>query len=303
VLADAPRLPAQSAGSVHDVARPDVAKTRPPKKLYQEVIVAHASKYQIQGLDAATTFRYRVLSSLEFSPGEGGAHRRVVQTVEAASLLEGDAAARGLIAPLVNRLVGTKFQIDLDRDGRVAKLEGDRLNQRVAAGPDLLGGQGLVLASLIDRDGWKEISELTFFQPQAPWQPGRAWQRDVAHSWGPLGRWNGPADFLYAGKQDGLDRVTYRMALKHSPPAKADGNALPFELANVAFKHDQAGGALFYDPEKRRVARAEETFHVRGSMEAVVLGQRLPLALDERQQFLIRVYESPGEGSVTPAGR
>ena len=114
----------------------------------------------------------------------------------------------------------------------------------------------------------------------------------MTHSWGFLGSWMGQVSFRYAGQQGDLQRFPYRFNLTYVPP-KADARNVLFPVSGASFKHGEAGGTIYFDPVKRRVSRVEERFRVHGQMNIEVLGQNLPVDLDEEQSFQVRLLGVP----------
>ncbi|MHB8902812.1 MAG: hypothetical protein ACYC6Y_28975, partial [Thermoguttaceae bacterium] len=168
----------------------------------------------------------------------------------------------------------------------------------IVASGDLAAGQPLMMASLVDRDGWRELNQLTFFQPGRTLRVGDRWQCPLTHSWGPLGDWKGDAQYRYEGEEDGLDRTSYELKLLHRSPDAGAAAALPFEPAGATFQTEKAGGIIFFDRNRGRVEEARETFHVRGSMAIEVLGQKVPLGIVEQQDFQLRIYENRLGGRI-----
>ena len=66
------------------------------------------------------------------------------------------------------------------------------------------------------------------------------------------------------------------------------------------FKHGEAGGSIEFDTVKGCVVKAEERFPVKGSLTMGLLGQETPVALDETQEFRVRILETPPASS--PSG-
>jgi len=157
------------------------------------------------------------------------------------------------------------------------------------------------MVSIIDPDGWREIAELTFFRPQLPSEGRQTWEHPFAHSWGPLGSWSGKVVYSQLEPRDGLLRFSYAFALTHQPP-KAGGSSLPFQIVRTDFQHQKAGGAIAFDASRGRVVEVNEEFPVRGRLTVELLGQEVPVGLEETQHFRIRVLdrkpavERPREG-------
>ena len=259
----------------------------PGKLLYQEVVVAQKSVCRVQGLDSHFDLRYGVLSSLNIKEhSDGGLD--VEQKIEAAKLLQADDAIQALFSSLLQKLTGTTFTIVFGPGRELTRFDG--VKDRLQAGGAPVIGQTILLASLIDRDGWKELARYSFFQPHKPLRPRVRWDQSVMHSWGFLGSWTGQVSFGYAGQQGDLQRFPYAFNLTYVPP-KPEARDLLFPVSKASFKHGKDGGTIYFDPGKQRVSRVEERFHVKGQMTIEVLGQSLPVDLDEEQSFQVRLLE------------
>jgi hypothetical protein len=256
--------------------------------LYQEVVVVQKSACRVQGLDSRLDLRYSVLSSLNINERSNGG-LDVEQKIEAAKLLQSNGATQALFSDLLRKLTGTTFTMGFDPGRELVRFEQAKDRPQAAGGPAV--GQALVLASLIDQDGWKELAQYSFFQPYKPLRPGIRWERSMLHSWGFLGSWTGHVSFKYAGQQGELQRFPYTFKLTYVPP-KAEAHAVPFSISRASFKHGEAGGTIYFDPGKGRVSHVEERFPVKGQMSIEVLGQSLPVELAEEQSFQVRLLDS-----------
>ena len=259
----------------------------PEKLLYQDVVVAQKSAFRVQGLDSRFDLRYSVLSSLTINERDNG-RLDVEQKIEAAKLLQADEATQAVFSNLLQKLTGTTFTMAFGPERELIRFEGAKDRLQAAGGPAL--GQVTLLASLIDQDGWKEFARYSFFQPHKPLRPGARWEQSMTHSWGFLGCWTGQVSFRYAGQQGGLQRFPYAFKLAYVPP-KLEARGLLFPVSRASFKHGEAGGTIYFDPDKRRVSHVDERFHVKGQMSIEVLGQNLPVDLDEEQSFQVRLLE------------
>ncbi|MGA2068484.1 MAG: hypothetical protein ABSG86_26155 [Thermoguttaceae bacterium] len=259
----------------------------PGKLLYQEVVVAQKSALRVQGLDSRFDLRYSVLSSLNINERANGG-LDVEQKIEAAKLLHADGALKALLGNLLQKLTGTTFTMGFSPERELVRFEGAKDRLQAAGGPAV--GQAISLVSLIDRDGWQELARYSFFQPHKPLRPGAHWEQSMMHSWGFLGTWVGQVSFRYAGQQGDQQRFPYTFKLTYVPP-KPEARGLPFPISRASFKHGEAGGTIYFDPGKGRVSRVEERFRVKGQMSIEVLGQSLPVELDEEQRFQVRLLE------------
>ena len=255
---------------------------------FQELKVVQKPTYSILGVFFNSSLQYTVLSrfTVEKAGPEG---LQVKQKVEAAQLVQADALTQGILAPAVLKLPGTTFTIHLNPRMEVTKFIAGAKPFEMA---NLLGGQGLQLASLLDQDGWKELAELTFFQPNRALERNAKWSRKMTHNWGALGSWAGQIHYVYNGKEKGIHKVAYGLDMVYKAPK--GGGMLP--INNAAFKPHIAGGLIHFDAERGKVLEAQERFHVRGRLTLNLLGQNSPVEIDEDQLFYIRIWERDPRG-------
>jgi len=290
------RRPASPAVGPTSESSPPVTTTSPSsptataEEFDQEVLVTHRSQMNIHGLDFKSELQYRVLSALKIEKKDADGGLSVVQRVKQAEAVKADPLTQWVLRDLLGKLVGATFRFKVGPDGHVTAFEGATLRLHAAAGNNLLGGQGLQMVSIIDPDGWREIAELTFFQPQLPSEGKHTWERPFAHGWGPLGSWSGKVVYSQIEPRDGLLRFSYAFALTHRPP-NPGGAALPFQIARADFQHEKAGGAIAFDASRGRVVEANEEFPVKGQLTIEFLGQEVPVGLEETQHFRVRVRE------------
>jgi hypothetical protein len=293
-------------GAVELTARQPVQlvwKLEPGRRLYQELIVTQKSSCQVQGLDVTTGLKYFVLSSFTVEDITTDGAIIVRQKVEATRLLEADAMAQSVFGDLLKKLAGATFRLTLSPQMEIVALEAAEGAFPIATGGNPMAGQPLMMASLVDRDGWRELDQLTFFQPGRTLKTNDRWQQPVDHSWGPLGNWRGQADYRYEGESDGLAEVVYDLKLAHQPPDAKAAGTLPFRPTDTTFQTERAGGIILFDRQRGRVEQAAETFHVRGSMAIEVFGQKVSIGVTEEQDFRLRIYENRlGGRSTTESG-
>jgi hypothetical protein len=113
----------------------------------------------------------------------------------------------------------------------------------------------------------------------------------MTHQWGPLGAWAGQIHYAYVGSEAGAQKIAYAMQLAHK--AAPGGLVMGMPVGGVTFQAPEAGGVLYFDLNRGRVAAAEERFRVRGVLNLQLLGQNTPVEIDEEQQFQIRIADAP----------
>ena len=188
-------------------------------------------------MQIATGLKYLVLSSFTVEDVQANGTVIIRQKVEGTRLLEADAMAQSVFGDLLKKLAGETFQLTLNPHMQIVDLYADEGAFPVATGGNPMAGQPLMMASLVDRDGWRELNQLTFFQPERTLKKEDRWQHPLTHSWGPLGSWEGQANFRYDGERDGLSRVLYDLKLYHKAPDRQANTPLPFRPSEAKFQN------------------------------------------------------------------
>jgi hypothetical protein len=269
-----------------------MSKPLVPHTVYQRIDIQRRPTFSIQGLTTAQNIHYLLSSKLTVEPEADGS-RTVTQVVEDTKLLAADDLSRANFTKSLDELKRRQFTYKLNSRGDVVEFTGYEKN--LASLPvDLASGNGFMVTSVIDEDGWKELAELTFLSPKLDAQPGEPWKRQMAHDWGPLGSWSGATTFSWArgnGNDAASQRIDYQHEMTYRAPAAGDEGGLPFEIKAANFTVREAAGVITYDRTKQRVSTVEEIFDVGGSVTVDLLGTALPVELTERQQITIRLSE------------
>lgn len=256
---------------------------------FQHLVISRVSRYRILDLDMGQNVQYAFVSRFHLKKKNDDGGMVVEQKVESVRLSNADPALQERLNELLQKTKGATFTMTVDGRREVTKFEGGQEAIKVFRDDNPLGGQRFLLWSFLDRDGWKELAQLSFFQPPSSIRRGESWDRYMTHSWGPLGNWSGKIYFQSTGKQAGLDRYDYLLHLAYKPPSK--GGGLPFEIGKSQFQIHTAHGAIAYQPSRKRVAAAEERFHVRGLLTLSFLGVESVVQMDEIQLFQLRILD------------
>jgi hypothetical protein len=273
-------------------AVPVVKAARPFKEgdaFLQDLVVTQKSRFVVSGIPAVTMLKYRVVSRYTVQKAQDDGALSVQQKIEASELILADELTQGILADRVTRMPGTVFALELSPRGEVTKFTGAGALVKAA---NLPGGLGVQMASLLDADGWKEMAQATFYQPEQL-ATAAQWTRPITHNWGPLGIWAGKVSYAYPGAAKGPQlKIPYTLKIAFQP-RKGPGapGALPFQIAGSNFQPPQAGGTLLFDTERGKVVAADERFHVRGTLALVLLGQSTATEIEEEQVFQMRIAE------------
>ncbi len=261
----------------------------PTDEFFQHLVIGRVSRYRILELDLGQDVQYVLVSRFRVEKKNEDGSMVVEQKVEGVRLSNADPALQVRLNDMLQKTKGASFTMTLNADREVTKFEGGTQAFKVFDVDNPLGGPSFLLWSFMDRDGWKELAQLSFFQPPNDVRRGQRWDRQMKHSWGPLGTWDGKMHFQAMGKQREMERYDYALDLAYRPPTKR--GALPFEIGQSRFQIQTARGAIAYDPKRGRVAAAEERFHVRGMLSVSFAGIESAVQMDEMQLFQLRIVD------------
>jgi hypothetical protein len=250
--------------------------------------VTRLSAYRVVGLDMNQNVQYAFTSRLTVQKAEHDGGLVVKQKIQEARFSEGDPAMQALLNDALKKTQGVEFEFTLDGKGKVTAFQGPKEPLKLFKGNNPLAGQTFLLWSFLDDDAWKELAQITFFQPDKPLEKGTKWSRKLTHSWGPLGSWTGQTNYVAAGKQAEMERIEYAHEMAYQPP-RAGGQGLPFKVSKADFRPLAASGAILFDAGKGKVYLAEETFHVRGTLLVTFGDTDAAVEMDETQNFRLRV--------------
>ena len=289
-----PRPKTPASAKTIDVADKSTGELKVGDEFFQEVVISRLSRYRVLELDLGQNVQYVLVSRFRVKEKTKDGGAIVEQKVENVRLRNADPALQRQLNELLQKTKGASFTMTLNARREVTKFEGGPETLNVLAGTNPLGGPSFLLWSFLDRDGWKELAQLSFFQPPPSVGRGDKWQRPMTHSWGPLGNWSGKIHYQASGKQAGLERFDYALDLAYKPPRQ--GGGLPFAIGKSEFQIQTARGAIGYRPERGRVAAAEERFHVRGALAVSCLGVDSVVQMDEIQLFQLRILDRNPSG-------
>jgi hypothetical protein len=265
--------------------------TDPPvETFYQRVDIQRYPRFAVGSMNVRQEIHYQIDSSFELFPPDEQGEREAVQTILETTLVKADPLSRAVFTQSLAELTGRKYVYQLNKFSEVVSMTGHRDNTKTVKvqQPD---SKGVLVSSVIDEDGWKELAQLTLFQPPPDARRSRSFVRKTTHDWGSLGSWYGKTNF--AGRKFGRDarRFSYQHQLEYIAPnnaAKANNN-LPFQIDNARFRTQQARGEIHYHEKQQRVTNVREVFHALGTVGTTMLGVPATVNVEEKQMFTITV--------------
>jgi hypothetical protein len=266
-------------------------RLKPNNQFYQEVLVSRVSNFAVLGLEMKHHVQYILVSRFDVKKRNEDGSMVVEQKVEGARLGNGDKNLEGLLNGFLQKTKGASFKLNVDAQGRLTKFEGTVPDFKVVPGAKGLGQETFLLFSLLDRDAWKELAQMTFFQPDKAPSTGVKWARQMKHSWGPLGSWTGQTVYACTEARKNVQQISFVHDMGYVPPGPGAGPGLPFQIRKAEFKLQTANGALYFDVDQKRVTAAEERFQVRGLLAVSMLGADSVVEMDEAQLFQVRISD------------
>lgn len=263
---------------------------RPVETFYQNIDIQRHPRFATGGLQVNQQIHYQIQSSFELYAADEEGIQKVVQTVTETNLVKADPLSQAAFATALADLQGKRFTYQVRDDGTIVSMQGHKGNTKaVKVAPPQT--QGVLVSTVIDEDGWKELAQLTLFQPPADRRRARSFVRKTTHDWGPLGSWYGDTNFT--GRDFGREgrRFGYLHQLQYIPPNKATAKPhdLPFQIEGARFRMYEGGGEIQYSDRTNRVTRVHEVFDARGTVASTMLGVPSTVDVAESQVFNITI--------------
>ncbi len=279
-FAPPPRMSGAGSSATDSSGRPPV--------LYQLVTLHRRPSYGMVMKAMSQDIQYTILSQLNLQPRLADGSFRVMQRVLGAHLDRSDEMSQRTYETSLAKLVGKQFVFTLNAKGEVLEFDGYESDSKVVTVTPP-GGTGYQLVNVLDKDGWKELIQLSFLEPAKHIAPGQNWTRQMGHDWSPLGRWTGTTTFSQdTTKGPPLLYFNYKHDMTYTP-AESAGSVLPFSSSGLTFRLLDASGTFVYDPTRQYVTHVDESFHVKGTVGIEGLGAMGKLEIEERQQTTIRL--------------
>jgi len=261
-------------------------------KLYQELTVARNPTFSMAGLsEFKQEFKFRAVSEILIKPADKNGFRKVIQKIVDAKLLSSDSISKKSLEESVGKLPGKVFTYTLDRRQKLTDFKGEADKPKTLDLKDLTSisgftGEGMMMSSVMDLDGWREMAQLTFVLPE---DEKKKWTDQMGHDWGDLGKWTGETKFEKKSKTNGLQRIDYAHHMTYVP--NFGKTKLPFKIDSMRFNSSEAGGRLFFDEKKKRINSLIERFKVNGELSASLLGSSIKMTMSETQTFELSLHD------------
>ena len=254
--------------------------------VFQEVEIQRVPQFSIAGQVFGQDLRYKLLSEIQVSQPDDRGRRTIDQVIIETRLVSADEMSKASLEKSLRELKGWQFSATLNSHGEVIEWEAGPKAGRTILDVNPLDLEGFLVTHVMDEDGWKEITQLSFFRPDPAALQDNTWKHQMTHDFGALGHWSGMTSYRRGEEQEGLTLFNYAHELEYFPPTESTSD-LPFKIVDVELVPKVAGGVIYYDEPSDRVAGVKETFVVQGNLKVELLGQLTDLATSEQQSMAI----------------
>lgn len=287
-----PALPTKPDAPIIESQQPSSPSSAQTTTLYQRIDVERAPRMSILGAVTQQQLKYAIVSRLDIKPPDDEGKFIVDQTISETQLFLADDLSKAMFVDSLAKLKGWQFTFRFNAAREVIEFSSKPPDGKKAEAVKVKGGEGFLVTSVIDDDGWKELAQLTFFAPPEQMKPSKSWSRQMTHNFEPLGGWYGQTTFKPYGREKNQSRFVFTHELMFQPPDKPS-EGLPFTIEKASLVPQQAGGNIVYDDQAKRIVAAEEQFIVRGEIQASIAGTAVPLEIGETQHLMVRLADEP----------
>ena len=263
-----------------------VEKPERDYRVFQEVQIQRLPQFSVAGQVIGQDLRYKILSEIQVSHPDAQGRRTVDQVIVATHLVNADPMSKDSLAKSLKELEGWQFSAKLNSHGGVIEWNAGPKPGRSILEVKPKDLTGFLMTHVMDEDGWKELTQLSFFRPDPAAAQEGTWEHQMTHDFGSLGRWSGMTRYRRGDRKEKLTLFNYTHDLEYFPPTE-EASDLPFDIVDVKFRSETAEGRIYYDEASDRVAGVEETFVLRGTLAIELLGQLANVETSEQQALVI----------------
>jgi hypothetical protein len=254
--------------------------------VFQEVQIQRLPQFSIAGQVFGQDLRYKLLSEIQVSLPDERGRRTIDQVIVGTRLVNADEMSKSSLEKSLRELEGWQFSATMNSHGEVIEWEAGPKSGRSIVDVNPLDLRGFLVTHVMDEDGWKELTQLSFFRPDPAAVQDAPWKRQMTHDFGALGHWSGMTSYQRGKQKEGFTLYHYVHELEYFSPTDPSSD-LPFKMVDVELVPKAAEGRIYYDEATDRVAGVEETFVVQGNLKVEFLGQLNDLGISEQQAMVV----------------
>jgi RNA polymerase sigma factor (sigma-70 family) len=189
-------------------------------------------------------------------------------------------------------LVGAEFKVFLDaQTNEIIRIDGREpfVKRLLAANKQMQP----LLDKIVSENALKDMAEQSFARLlMGPARPGDSWMKRRQLDMGSIGIYQIKSRCTYVGRDGELDKINVDNTLQHGPAARRkDVGELPFDIEKASL-HGKGTGVLLFDRVKGRLARAESSMNLEGTLTIHIGGQKTPVELSQTQQTTIETLDA-----------
>ena len=213
-------------------------------------------------------------------------------------------APNNALGDFFKALVGSEFTLTVnmpkDKPATITKVEGrdDFLKKLTAANQQMKP----LLDQILSEDALKQMAAPTFAAvPNKEVAKGDHWDAKTTLDMGPIGKYENTFTYTYDGKnadakddaQKKWDKINVKTELKYTPPdEKAQAGGLPFKIKSADLSSKDAGGTIYFDADKGRVASTAMHLTLNGKLSIEIGGQPTEVTLSQTQDTTVETTDA-----------
>jgi RNA polymerase sigma factor (sigma-70 family) len=200
-----------------------------------------------------------------------------------------DQTSANPLATFYKALVGSRFQVTLDKEYQVQKIEGrDKLVMRLAAADKELEK---VVRQVLSEDALRRTAESPFAGlPVGPVRKGDSWTRKRKLDLPSGVVYEATYRYTYEGREGKLDRVAIKLErIQVSGQADKD---LTFRIGRSGLRPLDGSGVLLFDREKGRTVLLDSTWTLGGRLQIEIGGKEAVVNLKQREKITVRTTDT-----------
>jgi hypothetical protein len=273
------------------------------KKFYQESITELKQTVKVQGQDLTqkqdSTFYF------EWTPiAQEGDKWKVKQKVEGLKMTidisgnqisydstKGDTPTAGNpgLTEFFKKLSSAEFTATIDKSYKVEKVEGrEEFIRSLSTGSPQVQG---LLEKILTDDALKEMCDpsLKLVPQDGPKKAGDKWKREGTVNLGPIGSYTVTYNYTYVGPEKDMDKIEVETSVVYTAPKNEPGaTGLLFRITKGTLTAKPAKGTILYDPKTGRVASAEITISLEGTLTVSIGGTDTDVELRQEQKTTVK---------------
>jgi hypothetical protein len=198
--------------------------------------------------------------------------------------------APGPLADWCKSLVGAKFQVTLDDEGKVREVGGDDAlrGELTAANPAL----AVVIDQVLGKAALRKWAEQSLDGlPDEPVRPGDCWTSSRRLRMDPLGEYRVKLRYTYQGPEGRLERIKVESTLQWQPFV-GSGTDLPFQVKK-GLVAGRGRGTILFDRDRGRVARKELSWEIDGKLTVGIGKQETEVSISQTQSTTVQSSDRP----------